>query len=143
MIIDKLNEQIIADYKSGNAERRVLYQTLKAALFNRQKELKDQYGEEEEIRILKNELKQRQEALEQFKSASRVDLVEKNQKEIDLISELLPEQMSSSDVEKVVENKINEAEDKSFGNVMKAVMQELKGKADGKIVSDLVKKHLS
>jgi len=143
MIIDEINKKIIDDYKSGNADRRILLQTLKASLINRQKDLKDAYSEQEEIKVLKNELKQRQEALEQFKSASRKDLVEKNQKEIDLISEMLPEQMSEVEIEKIITVKISTAQDKSFGTIMKEVMQDLKGKADGKIVSDLVRKHLS
>lgn len=143
MIIDSINQQIIEDYKSGNSDHRVLLQTLKASLLNRQKELKDGYSEDEEIKVLKNELKQRQEALEQFKSASRDDLVGKNQAEIDVISGMLPALMSEKDIEKVVEEKISSSSDKSFGNVMKEVMGELKGRADGKIVSELVRKHLS
>lgn len=143
MIIDKINSQIVEDYKSGNSDRRVLLQTLKAALLNRQKELKDGYTEEEEIRVLKNELKQRQEALEQFKSASRDDLVKINQAEIDIISQMLPEQMSEEEIEKIVKEKIASLQDKSFGNAMKETMLELKGRADGKIVAELVKKNLA
>jgi len=143
MTIDKINSQIVEDYKSGNSDRRVLLQTLKAALLNRQKELKDGYTEEEEIRVLKNELKQRQEALEQFKSASRDDLVKINQAEIDIISQMLPEQMSEEEIEKIVKEKIASLQDKSFGNAMKETMLELKGRADGKIVAELVKKNLA
>jgi len=142
MIIDKINEQIIADYKSGNNQRRVLYQTLKASLLNKQKDLKEKYNEDEEVKILKNELKQRQEALQQFTKANRNDLAKTNQEEIALIQELLPEQMSDGDVERIVKEKIQELDDRSFGNVMKAVMQDLKGKADGRLVSELVKKSL-
>ena len=142
MIIDKINEQIIADYKSGNNQRRVLYQTLKASLLNKQKDLKEKYNEDEEVKILKNELKQRQEALQQFTKANRNDLAKTNQEEIALIQELLPEQMSDGDVERIVKEKIQELDDRSFGNVMKAVMQDLKGKADGGLVSELVKKNL-
>jgi len=142
MIIDKINEQIIADYKSGNNQRRVLYQTLKASLLNKQKDLKEKYNEDEEVKILKNELKQRQEALQQFTKANRNDLAKTNQEEIALIQELLPEQMSDDDVERIVKEKIQELDDRSFGNVMKAVMQDLKGNADGRLVSELVKKNL-
>ncbi len=142
MIIDKINSQIIDDYKSGNSDRRVLLQTLKASLLNRQKELKDGYTKEEEVKVLKNELKQRQEALEQFESAARDDLARKNQAEIDVISQMLPELMSEEEIDKVVREKVASLQDKSFGNAMKETMQELKGRADGKIVSELVKKYL-
>lgn len=142
MIIDKISSQIVEDYKSGNEKRRVLYQTLKAALLNKQKELKDAYSENEEIKVLKNELKQRKEAMEQFEQASRNDLAEKNKEEIDLISQLLPEQMNEEQLEKIVKEKIQSLDDKSFGSIMKAVMAETKGNADGKVVSDLVRKNL-
>lgn len=142
MIIDKINKQIIDDYKSGNNERRILLQTLKASLLNRQKDLKEYYNEKEEIKVLKNELKVRKEALVQFKAASRDDLVKKNTMEIDIISAMLPAMMDETEVEKIVVDKISSMEDKSFGNVMKEVMQELNGQADGKVVSEFVKKHL-
>lgn len=143
MIIDDLNTKIIADYKSGNTQRRVLYQTLKSSLLNKQKQLQDKYSKDDEIGVLKNELKQRQEALEQFRSANRADLIKTNEQEIVLIKEMLPEDMPIEEIEKTVLHMVETLDDKSFGNVMKQTMQELKGKADGKTVSELVKKHLA
>lgn len=143
MILDDINKKILEDYKSGNNERRVLLQTLKSSLLNRQKDLKDNYNEQEEIKVLSNELKQRKEALEQFKSASRDDLVKKNQFEIEIIEQMLPEQMNEAQIEEVVKRIAASSEDKSFGSIMKQAMQELQGKADGKTVSALVNKHIS
>jgi uncharacterized protein YqeY len=143
MIIDQISERIVGDYKSGNQERRVFLQTIKAALLNRQKDLKEKYTEEEETKVLKSELKARQEALEQFRSANREDLAKNNESEIAMLKKMLPEEMPKKEIEKVVKDKINSTDDKSFGNVMREVMIELKGRADGKIVSELVRLNLT
>ena len=143
MIIDEISQKIIQDYKSGNQERRVFLQTIKAALLNKQKDLQGDYTEEEEMKVLKNELKQRQEALEQFKNAGRDDLASVNEREIKMIKEMLPEDMPQAEIDKIVKEKIDSLEDKSFGNAMREVMIELKGRADGKVVSEAVRKCLA
>jgi hypothetical protein len=84
----------------------------------------------------------RQEALEQFQSAGRDDLAKKNEVEIGMLKEMLPEDMPEAEVEKIVKDKIDSLDDKSFGNIMREVMAELKGRADGKTVSELVRKNL-
>jgi hypothetical protein len=139
-ILKWLNEEIIKEYKAGNKIRRVFLQTIKAALLNRAKETGGEISDEDEIKVLKSELKQRQEALEQYRAGNRQDLVDSIQKEIDILKELLPAEMSEVEIEKIVREKIKTLEDKSFGSVMKAVMAELRGRADGKTVAQVVKK---
>ncbi|MDH4358923.1 MAG: GatB/YqeY domain-containing protein [Candidatus Berkelbacteria bacterium] len=140
MILDQINEQIIKEYKGGDAEKRVLLQTIKAALLNKSKEKGDSYNNQDEVQVLKSELKQREEALEQFKAGGREDLVSKTTKEIEIIKNYLPEELSETQIEEVVKSKLNDLDDKSFGSVMKAVMAELKGRADGAKVAQIVRK---
>lgn len=139
-ILKWLDEEIIKEYKAGNAERRVFLQTIKAALLNRAKETGGEISDEDEVKVLKSELKQRQEAIEQYKAGNRQDLVDKVQKEVDILKELLPAGLGEAEIEKIVRAKIETLEDKSFGSVMKAVMAELNGRADGGTVAQVVKK---
>jgi len=139
--IDYLSEEVIKEYKAGNTERRVLLQTLKAALQAKEKE-KGNLSEDEEIAVLKNELKQRQQARADYQSGDRSDLVEKIDKEISEIKTMLPAELSQEEVERVVREVYESCEEKSFGCIMKESMTRLKGQADGGIVSQIVKKVL-
>src|SRR3972149_5157608 len=86
------------------------------------------------------------EKIEQFKKGNRGDLVEKEEKELDIIKEFLPALISDAQIKKTVEEtarEIGASTVKDMGKLMKAVMEKLKGKADGKTVQDIVKKALS
>ena len=139
-ILEELNGRIITEYKGGDPEKRVFLQTLKASLLNKQKEGHGELTPEDEMKVLKTELKNRQEALEQFKSGGREDLVAKNAKEIDELKKMLPAEMPEEELEKIVSEAITESEDKSFGAVMKLAMQKVAGRADGGKVAQIVKK---
>lgn len=141
-LLEEINQKIIDFYKSGDEARRVLYQTLKSELLSAAKDKRSDLNEQEESAVLKRELKLRVEALEQFESAGRFDLVEKSKMEIGEIKALLPEDLSEDEIRKIVKSAIDSASDKNFGNIMKQAMSELKGKADGKIVSEIVKEEL-
>ena len=141
-ILENINKAIIDEYKSGNQERRVLLQTVKAEILAKSKDLKRDLNEEEEIGVLRKEAKIRQESMEQFKQGGREDLVEKARAEVEILSKFLPKEISPEEIDAVVESTISREDDKSFGNIMKKVMAELKGKADGAIVAAEVKKKL-
>ena len=139
--IDWLTQEIIKEYKAGNAERRVLLQTIKAALLTRQKE-KGELVEADELSVIKSELKQRQQARSDYENGGRADLVEKMDYEITELKQLLPEEMGEGEVRKVVQEVVESSQDKSFGNIMKESMVRLKGQADGQLVSSIVKELL-
>jgi len=139
--IDWLSQEIIKEYKAGNSERRIVLQTLKAALQSKEKE-RQGLTEEDEIAVLKSELKARQQAKADYENGQRDDLVKKMDFEISEISSMLPEQMGEEEIEKIVKEVVSKTSDKSFGNVMKESMIELKGKADGGAVSQVVKRVL-
>lgn len=102
--------------------------------------------DEEVVEVLAREVKKRKDSMSQFENAGRMELAEKEKQEIEVISKYLPEQLSSEEIEKLVGEAIKESgarSEKDFGAVMKALSPKIKGRADGKQVSETVKKILS
>jgi uncharacterized protein len=100
---------------------------------------------EEELTILLSEAKKRKEALEMYQKAGRTDLSDQEQRELEIINEYLPKQMSRDEAVEIVKKIIIEAgavSAKDFGKIMPAVMKELKGKIDGKVVQEVVRQQL-
>jgi uncharacterized protein len=87
-------------------------------------------------------VKKRKEAIEMYEKARRTDLVEQEQRELAIIQEYLPQQMSREEamtaIKKIVSD-VGAASEKDFGKVMPVAMKELKGKVDGKVVQELVR----
>ena len=102
--------------------------------------------DEEVVEILSREAKKRKEAIEMYKQGSRDDLAQKENNELEIINKYLPEQLSKEEIEKIVAKaieKISGKDSKDFGKAMGESMKELKGQADAKIVSEIVKKLLN
>ena len=100
---------------------------------------------EDEMQVLLSSAKMRKEAIEEFDKAGRRDLADKERAELEIIQEYLPKQMSRDDIVKVVDDlasNMGVQGQKDFGKLMGAAMKELRGKADGKIVQDIVKAKL-
>src|SRR5438270_9720638 len=98
--------------------------------------------DEDVLAVIQIEVKQRRDSIEQFKSANRQDLVDKEQKELNLLQQYLPEQMSEEEITSLVKEAIKQTGASSIqdmGKVMGALMPKTKGKADGTIVSKIVK----
>ena len=93
---------------------------------------------EEAIDVLSKERKKRKEALSMFRSSGRDDLVKKEEEELVFFADYLPKEISEGEIRKIVENIYNGGE-KDFSGLMKAAMQATRGKADGKVVSEIVK----
>lgn len=103
------------------------------------KEITDQ----DVIGVLTKESKKRKESIEMFESAGRDDLVNREKAELELIQTYLPAQLSQDQIKQTIQQVIKKQGDQAnFGSVMKETMSELKGQADGKIVSELVKQAL-
>ena len=101
--------------------------------------------EEDEMQVLLSSAKMRKEAIEEFDKAGRRDLADKERAELEIIQEYLPKQMSNDDIAKVIDDlasKLGVQGQKDFGKLMGAAMKELRGKADGKDVQDIVKAKL-
>jgi len=100
----------------------------------------------ETMAVLKKQIKQRQDSIEQFERGGRPDLAAKEKYEVDLMKVYLPAEMSTEEVRGIVAAVVKElaaTSMKDMGGVMKAVREKVGGKADGKLVSDLVKEKLA
>lgn len=103
-------------------------------------------SDEEVIEVLAREVKKRKDSITQYEGAGRTELAEKEKREIEVILKYLPAQLSSEEVEKMVGEAINETgakSEKDFGAVMKVLSPKIKGRADGKQASEMVKKMLA
>ena len=107
---------------------------------------KSQLSDDEIIEIIAREVKKRKEAISEFKKGKREDLVQKEEKEIEILERYLPEQMPAEEIEKIAREiikRVGATEIKDMGRVMKELVPQTKGRADGKLVSEIVKKLLS
>ena len=103
-------------------------------------------NEEDVMLVIQKEAKQHNDSIEQFKNASRRDLVDKETKELEILKQYMPVQMNEEEIKKLVEEAIFQTGAKSIqdiGKVMGALMPKVKGKSDGSLVSKIVKEKLS
>ena len=146
-LIDRLAEDIKTAMKSKDQLRLDVIRMAKAALMNREIELKGALDDAESTRVMVGLVKQRKESVEQFQKGQRPDLADKELKEIAIIETYLPKALSQDEVRTLVEAVIAETgatSPKDMGNVMKAVMARLAGQTvDGKMISDLVRGKLT
>ncbi len=101
---------------------------------------------EDVLSVIEKEVKQHRDSIEQFKTGNRGDLVEKEQAELSVLEKYLPEQMSEADLQKLVDAAVTQTGAKTqqdMGKVMGYLMPNIKGKADGTLVSRLVKEKLT
>ena len=101
--------------------------------------------DEDVLSVIQKEVKQRKDSIEQFQKGNRQDLVDKETKELELLKQYLPQQMSEEEIKKLVIEEIRQTGSQSIqnmGKVMKTLMPKLKGKADRGVVSTMVKKEL-
>jgi len=143
---DRLSEDLKQAMKARDQLRMDTIRMIKAALFNKEIELKKELDEADMARVLTTLVKQRKEAAEQYQKAKRDNLAEKELKEIVIVEGYLPQALSQEELAQVIDNVIREigtVTAKDMGKVMKAVMANLAGQAvDGKHLSDLVRSKL-
>ena len=144
---DRLTEDLKLAMKSRDQLRMDVIRMIKAAVLNKEVELKRDLDDAEMSRVMTTLVKQRRESVEQFEMAQRQELAAKERKEIEIIQSYLPKPLSPQELETVVASVITETGSssiKDMGLVMKALMARLEGQTvDGKHVSDLVKRKLS
>jgi len=132
--------------KAGAAVRlgtiRLLRGQIKDAAIDKRAELTD----DEMLGVLANAAKKRREAIEAYRNAGRVDLAEKEEAELAVIQGYLPAALDTAEIETIIDRAIAEAGAQTIrdlGKVMPLVMNETKGRADGKMVSEMVRRKLS
>lgn len=145
-----LKERLQEDWKQAlKAKDKFRADTIslaKAAVLHVEKSGAGQIDDDQIIDILAREVKQRREAIVEFEKGNRQDLVDKNNKEIEILLDYLPQQLSKDEIYEIVRvtaNEVGANSMKDMGKVMSAVTERTKGRADGKIVSAIVKEHLN
>ena len=144
---DRLTEDLKLAMKSRDQLRMDVIRMIKAAILNKEVELKKDLDDAEMSRIMTTLIKQRRESVEQFEKAQRTELADKERKEISIIESYLPQPLSLQELEEVITSVLKETGARSLkdmGVVMKAVMARLVAQAvDGKQISDLVRAKLT
>ena len=144
---DKITSDMTAAMKAKDAVRTSTLRMVKAAIMHREKEGAGELQDDDVLKLLRSQLKQRRDSVDQYQKAGRQDLADKETAEIAVIEFYLPQGASEAEIEQAVTDAITETGAnslKGMGGVMKAAMAKLAGKnADGKTVSETVKKRLA
>jgi uncharacterized protein len=138
----KLNEDMVTAAKAKDKVRLSALRMLKTALHNKEIDLMRTLHETETMQVLSGLVKQRKDSIEQFAKGGRRDLVDKEEAELKILQEFMPAQMSDEDVEALIKKAIADVgavSVKDMGKVMKVLMPQITGKADGKAVGEKVK----
>ena len=144
-MIKQIEKDIILALRKKDKDRLKVLRSLKSAIKYKEIELGKKLSEDVIISVLKGQVKSREQAVELYIRGDRPELAEIETKEIEIIESYLPEPMSESEIEKEVDNTISElnAESmKDMGRVMKALKEKLGSRADGKVLSIIVKNKL-
>ena len=147
MLEEKINKDYIESMKARDQVRSLTLNFLRAQLKNIHIDKKlDELPDLDVIAVIKKQIKQRQESIEQYTQGGRQDLADKEAAELTLLKAYLPQEMSEEELKKIIEGVIKETQAssiKDMGKVMKAVAEKVSGRADNKVVSELVKRALS
>jgi uncharacterized protein len=145
-LIADLEGELREAMKERDAARRDALRLILNALRAAEKELHRPLHDEEELQVLQRERKRRQEAIEAFRVAGREERAGAEELELEVLEEFMPEPLSEDDLERIVDDVIAEVGATSLrdlGRVMADVMPQIAGRADGSVVSQLVREKLA
>jgi len=145
-----LEEKILSDYKDAMKNKDALKVSTISFLRAQMKNVcidkkKDKLDDADVVAIIKKQVKQRQDSIDNFKTGGRQDLVDKEQSELKILESYLPKELSREELAQIVDEEIKNSGAtslKDMGKVMKEVLAKASGKADNKLVSELVKSKL-
>ena len=143
---EKLVDEMKQAMKSNDKLRLSTIRMIRSAIKNKEIEQRKKLDDEGIFKVIQGMLRKSEESIEQFKAGGRMDLVEKEQKEIETMKSFLPQPLSREEILRIIDQSIEETQAsslKDLGKVMKSVMPRLEGKADGKSINQLVKEKLS
>ena len=145
-LIGEIKVQLEDAMREGDAARRDTLRLILSSLQGAEKELQRPLSEDEELQVLQRERKKRVEAAEAFRNAGREEQADKEEDELDVLEEFMPEPMSEDELEEIVDDVIAEVGATSMrdiGRVMADVMPQVAGRADGSAVSQIVREKLA
>jgi uncharacterized protein len=145
--IEKINEDLKSAMKAGDQIRLLTIRSIRAQILEFQKSGSGkEFNDEEALKLLTSAAKKRKESIEQFRNGNRIELAEKEEAELKIIEEYLPKQLSAEEITdevKKIASEIGVSSKNDFAKLMPASVKALKGKADGKVIKEIVEKILS
>jgi uncharacterized protein YqeY len=145
-LIGRIEEELKEARLARDEDRRDALSLVLNALQLSQKELQRPLSEEEELQVLQRERKRRVEAAEAFRAGGREEQAEDEEYELEILEEFMPEQLAEDEIEEIIDDVISEVgatNIRDMGRVMAGVMHQVSGRADGSVVSQLVKEKLA
>ncbi len=148
MLYEKITKDYLRAVKDRDSFKAEVLSFLRSAIKYREIDMREKGKEltdEDVIDVINKEIKKRREAIELYKKGGRFDLSEKEEREVKILEEYLPEEMSYNELKEILKRIIEEVEAKDIkdlGRVMKSAMQELRGKADGERIRKVVEELL-
>lgn len=144
-----LKDQLQADLKSAMKNKNKIQKStvtmIRAAILQVEKDQKIELEDEAILDIIAKQLKQRRDGLAEFEKAQRDDLIQQALAEIAVIESYLPKQLTKEEIQEIVKETIEETgaiDAKDMGKIMGALMPKVKGRADGKLVNQIVREQL-
>ena len=143
---ERLLEEMKLAMKSNEKLKLSTIRMIRSALKNKEIDLRKKLEDEDIVKVIQAMVRKGEESVEQFQAGGRMDLVEKEKNEIEIMKSFLPQPLSQEEILKIIDQSIQETQAsslKDLGKVMKSVMPKMGGKADGKLINQLVKEKLS
>jgi uncharacterized protein YqeY len=143
---ERIEKDYVAAFKAKRTDEVAVLRMLKAAVKNKQVELRRELADNEILDVVAKQVKQRQESIDQFRAAARIDLAEVEERELLILRTYLPTALSPAELEEAVVSTIQAlgaSGMKDMGRVMSAILGEHAGRVDGKELSALVRAKLS
>jgi hypothetical protein len=145
-LVVQIEDELKAARLARDDDRRDALSLILNALRTSEKELQRPLSDDEELQVLQRERKRRLEAAEAFRKGGREEQAEDEEYELEVLEEFMPEPLSEDDIEEIIDDVISEVGATSIrdmGRVMAGVMHQVSGRADGSVVSQLVKEKLA
>ena len=144
-MVEQLEKDMIEAMKNKEKERLTVIRMVKASLKQEQIDHKKEINDDLLIDVVNKQIKMRKDSIAEFEKGSRQDLIDQTQSEIDILMKYLPEQLSEEEVVKIIDEifeTVKPESQKDMGKVMKEAQAKLKGKADMKEVSTMIRERL-
>lgn len=146
MLKEKIDQDLVESMKAKDETKLSVLRMLKSAIKNSEIAKQKELADEDILGTIQSQIKSRNDSIEMYKKGDRLELAAKEQAEIDILKEYLPEQMSEGEIRDIVKSVITStgaAGIQDMGKVMGQVISQLKGKADPQLISMIVKAELT
>ncbi|MDI6603944.1 MAG: GatB/YqeY domain-containing protein [Thermoanaerobacteraceae bacterium] len=142
---DRIYKDMISAMKSKDAFKKNILSMVRASILQVEKDKGSILDDEGVINVISKEIKQRKEVLHDYEKGKRQDLIDKTKREIEIMLDYMPQQLTEEEIDKIVKSVINEigvSNKNEFGRVMSKIMPLVKGRADGNTVKKIILQHL-